>query len=108
MNLSKYKNTSIGLIPNDWEVERFDYVFELFSTNSFSRDNLTYNKTLNEVQNIHYGDIHSKFKSEILDCEIERLPFIKDKLILNQKFNFLKDGDLIITDASEDYAGVGE
>ncbi|CAH8294076.1 type I restriction enzyme S subunit [Mariniflexile fucanivorans] len=105
---NKYKETAIGLIPNDWKVERFDSVFELFSTNSFSRDNLTYDVTLNEIQNIHYGDIHSKFKSEILDCEIEKLPYIKDELILNQKFNYLKDGDLIITDASEDYAGVGE
>jgi type I restriction enzyme S subunit len=103
-----YKQTAVGLIPNDWEVERFDNVFELFSTNSFSRDNLTYDKTKNEIQNIHYGDIHSKFKYEILDCETEKLPYIKDELILNQKFNYLNDGDLIITDASEDYEGVGE
>jgi len=108
MDITKYKNTSIGLIPSDWEVERFDNIFELFSTNSFSRDNLTYDKTKNEIQNIHYGDIHSKFKYEILNCETEELPYIKDELILNQKFNYLKDGDLIITDASEDYEGVGE
>lgn len=104
----KYKNTSIGLMPIDWDVERFDNVFELFSTNSFSRDNLTYEETENNIQNIHYGDIHSKFESEILDCSIECLPYIKDDLILNQKFNYLKDGDLVITDASEDYEGVGE
>ena len=108
MDVSKYKNTSIGFIPNDWEIERFDNVFELLSTNAFSRDNLTYEETENNIQNIHYGDIHSKFKNEILDCYIEKLPYIKDELILNQKFNFLKDGDLIITDASEDYQGVGE
>lgn len=103
-----YKKNLIGLIPNDWKVELFNNVFELFSTNSFSRENLTYDKTQNEIQNIHYGDIHSKFKYEILDCETESLPYIKDELILNQKFNFLEDGDLIITDASEDYEGVGE
>lgn len=108
MTNTTYKQTAIGLIPSDWEVERFDNVFELFSTNSFSRDNLTYDKTKNEIQNIHYGDIHSKFKYEILDCETEQLPYIKDELILKQKFNYLKDGDLIITDASEDYEGVGE
>jgi type I restriction enzyme S subunit len=108
MTNTTYKQTSIGLIPSNWEVERFDNVFELFSTNSFSRDNLTYDKTKNEIQNIHYGDIHSKFKYEILNCETEQLPYIKDELILNQKFNYLKDGDLIITDASEDYEGVGE
>jgi type I restriction enzyme S subunit len=108
MDISKCKKTSIGLIPNEWNIEQFDNVFELFSTNSFSRDNLTYETTENEIQNIHYGDIHSKFKYEILDCETEKLPYIKDELILNQKFNYLNDGDLIITDASEDYEGVGE
>ena len=108
MDITKYKKTKIGLIPIDWDVERFDNVFELFSTNSFSRDNLTYEETENNIQNIHYGDIHSKFESEILDCSIECLPYIKDDLILNQKFNYLKDGDLVITDASEDYEGVGE
>lgn len=108
MDISKYKETSVGLIPDNWNVERFDNVFELLSTNSFSRDNLTYEKTQNPIQNIHYGDIHSKFKDELLDCEIEKLPYIKDDLILNQKFNFLKDGDLIIADASEDYEGVGK
>ena len=107
-NNKTYKNTSIGLIPSDWEVERFDNVFELLSTNSFSRDNLTYEETENKIQNIHYGDIHAKFKYEILDCETEQLPYIKDELIRNQKFNYLKNGDLIITDASEDYEGVGE
>jgi type I restriction enzyme S subunit len=107
-NQQNYKQTAIGLIPNEWEVELFKNLFEIFSTNSFSRENLTYDKTQNEIQNIHYGDIHSKFKYEILDCETESLPYIKDELILNQKFNFLEDGDLIITDASEDYEGVGE
>lgn len=83
-----YKNTSVGLIPSDWNIERFDNVFELLSTNSFSRDNLIYEETQNQIQNIHYGDIHSKFNNEILDCGIEKLPYIKDDLILNQKFNF--------------------
>ncbi len=108
INNTVYKETSIGLIPEDWNIERFDNVFELLSTNSFSRDNLIYEETKNQIQNIHYGDIHSKFNNEILDCGIEKLPYIKDDLILNQKFNFLKDGDLIIADASEDYEGVGK
>lgn len=105
---AKYKQTEIGLIPNEWSAERFDKVFELLSTNSFSRENLTNEVTKNNIQNIHYGDIHAKFENEILDCETEKLPYIKDEVILKQNFNFIKDGDLIITDASEDYEGVGE
>jgi len=103
-----FKKTLLGLLPKDWNVDCFADVFELMSTNSFSRDNLTYEPTSNEIQNIHYGDIHSTFESEILDCSIHKLPFIKDECIKNQKFNFLKDGDLLITDASEDYEGVGK
>lgn len=107
-NTTTYKQTAIGLIPEDWEVERFDNVFELLSTNSFSRDNLTYEETESKIQNIHYGDIHSKFKNEMLDCDTEMLPYVKDELVVNQKLNYLKEGDLIISDASEDYDGVGE
>lgn len=105
---TEYKQTPIGLLPKHWEVEAVCNVFEFLPTNSFSRENLTYNLTKSKIHNIHYGDIHSKFNSEILDCESEILPFIKDELINTQNFNFIQDGDLVIADASEDYEGVGE
>lgn len=107
-NTLGYKKTILGLLPNEWEVQQFDTVFELLSTNSFSRENLSDIGTENDIQNIHYGDIHSKFENEILDCASEKLPYIKDEVIINQKFNFIQEGDLIIADASEDYAGIGE
>ena len=107
-DIAKYKQTSIGLIPSNWEVSKFDSVFEFFPTNSFSRDSMTDRRTFNEIQNIHYGDIHSKFKSEIIDCNSEHLPYIKDEMLSNQSFNFIQEGDLIIADTSEDYEGVGE
>lgn len=103
-----YKQTAVGVIPEDWEVKRFDDIFEFHSTNSFSRENLTDNETESKVKNIHYGDIHSKFKNGILNCKEEKLPFIKDELLLNKNLNFVQEGDLIIADASEDYEGVGE
>lgn len=103
-----YKHTIVGLLPEEWKVVRFDSVFEFLSTNSFSRENLTEIQTENNIQNIHYGDIHAKFKNELLDCENEILPKVKDGVIINQYFNFIKDGDLIIADASEDYEGVGK
>jgi type I restriction enzyme, S subunit len=103
-----YKETPIGLLPKHWEVIDVCNVFEFLLTNSFSRENLTYEITENKIHNIHYGDIHSKFTSEILDCAMEELPFLKDELIGTQNFNFIQDGDLIIADASEDYEGVGE
>lgn len=105
---NNFKQTPIGLIPIEWAAERFEKVFELLPTNSFSRDNLTVDETENKIQNIHYGDIHAKFENEILDCSTVALPYVKVEMIVKQNFVFLRDGDLIIADASEDYEGVGE
>lgn len=101
-------------IPSDWTTPEFGEVFTFLKSYSFSREQLSDEKTTDEVQNIHYGDIHATFEDEILDFEIEkRIPFVKDGLISTDKlsdeeFPFLKDGDLIIADASEDTVGVAE
>jgi type I restriction enzyme, S subunit len=101
-------------IPNDWSAPEFGEVFSFLKSFSFSREQLTNEKTTDEIQNIHYGDIHATFENEILDFEIEsRIPFIVDGLISkavlsDEEFPLLKDGDLIIADASEDTVGVAE
>lgn len=51
---------------------------------------------------IHYGDIHGKFKGFI--NEDTDIPFIKDI----EEFDFLRNGDLIFADASEDYKDLGK
>ncbi len=92
-----------------WEVLPFDKVFEFIPSYAVSRENLTTKKTKGQIQNIHYGDIHAKFINELLDLkEVEELPFIKDEAIKGNGFLFVKDGDLIIADVSEDYEGIGE
>ncbi len=101
-------------IPSDWTTPEFGTVFSFLKSFSFSREQLTNEKTADEIQNIHYGDIHATFENEILDFEMEkRIPYVKDGLISNEtatdeEFPLLKDGDLIIADASEDYVGVAE
>jgi|JI10StandDraft_1071094.scaffolds.fasta_scaffold01536_5 type I restriction enzyme S subunit len=101
-------------IPSDWTTPEFGEVFTFLKSYSFSREQLSDEKTTDGIQNIHYGDIHATFEDEILDFEIEkRIPFVKDGLISTDKlsdeeFPFLKDGDLIIADASEDTIGVAE
>lgn len=107
-NTTKYKNSPLGMIPEDWEVKLFSDVFDYVNTPSFSRDNLTNLKTEKEVKYIHYGDIHSAYKSEMLDVESETIPYLKDEFVNEIKLNFLKEGDLVIADASEDYLGIGE
>jgi type I restriction enzyme S subunit len=103
-----YKSSPLGIIPKDWNIEELSNVFEYINTPSFSRDNLTGEKTNDELYYIHYGDIHATYKTELLDFDIEtRVPFLKDEFY-SENFNFLKEGDLVIADASEDYEGVGE
>jgi type I restriction enzyme S subunit len=105
------KHPNLGLIPNGWEVHRFADVFEFLPTNSFSRDQMTYGGNKDSIYNIHYGDIHATFNEQILDFNkhIHQIPVLLDTTEVRPNDNaFLKDGDLIIADASEDYDGVGE
>jgi type I restriction enzyme, S subunit len=106
-----YKHPNLGLIPYGWEVHRFADVFEFLPTNSFSRDQMTYGGDKDSIYNIHYGDIHATFNEQILDFNkhIHQIPVLLDTTEVRPNDNaFLKDGDLIIADASEDYDGVGE
>lgn len=89
----------------DWEDVKFGGVFSFLSTNSFSREKLNYKD--GEVKNIHYGDIHTKFKSHF-DIAEEKVPYINDDVDLSKKDNYCTEGDLVIADASEDYNDIGK
>ena len=54
-----YKQTEIGVIPEDWDLILFEDCFSVLSNNTLSRAELNYNG--GELQNIHYGDILVKF-----------------------------------------------
>jgi type I restriction enzyme S subunit len=101
-----------SVIPNDWTAPEFGEVFSFLKTFSFSREQLTGERTADEIRNIHYGDIHSTYQNEILDLDVEKtVPFLKDGILAkenfeNEEFPALQDGDLIIADASEDYEGI--
>ena len=56
-----------------------------------------------EVQNIHYGDILTKF-GDVVDCSKEEIPFVADKSKLGKKISYLQNGDIIIADTAEDDA----
>ena len=90
-----------------WEHKKFGDIFSFRITNSFSRDKLNYRN--GDVKNIHYGDIHSKF-STLFDITKEYVPFINPEIELKRidDGNYCQVGDLVITDASEDYEGIGK
>lgn len=91
----------------DWESKKYNEIYSFYSTNSLSRDKLNYENGV--VKNIHYGDIHTKF-STLFDITKESVPFINDEVDIFKikKENYLKNGDLLIADASEDYNDIGK
>ncbi len=98
---------SNNILPQGWSSLPINEVFEFIGTSSFSRNDLNYEVNKDSIYNIHYGDIHSTYKNAVLDFDTEmRIPVLKDHI--KPSTNFLKEGDLIIADASEDYEGVGE
>ena len=88
---------------DEWENIDLKNVFEYFSTNSLSREQLSDKGT---TKNIHYGDIHRKYSS-IVDVANDVETYIKD-INYNNKYECCKDSDLIFADASEDYEGIGK
>ncbi len=105
------KNQSPQLM---WRWEPFGKVFDFLTSYSFSREQLTSTPTKDKIQVIHYGDIHATYESEILDLSIDtRVPYVMDGLLSKNELKgsnspLLKDGDLIIADASEDHDGLAE
>jgi type I restriction enzyme, S subunit len=90
------------IIPKDWDIKKInDDIFEYLSSGTNARSDL--NET-DEISYIHYGDIHTKWNL-VLDCDSETIPRISKEKVT--KLPLLKDGDLIIADASEDVAGSG-
>ena len=91
----------------DWEERKLGEVYEFKSTNSYSRNQLTYND--GEVKNIHYGDIHTRFSSSFKIGK-EKVPYLSQELNVSgiSEESYLTEGDLVIADASEDYADIGK
>lgn len=97
-----YFDEKFGKVPIGWEVQRVDDLFDFYPTASYSRSMLSDN---GDCKYIHYGDIHTRFHT-FLDISKETLPYINKDLV--KKFVYLENGDVIISDTSEDYEGVGK
>jgi len=95
-----YKQTDIGVIPEDWELKNFKEVFTFLTTATYSRADLTEDGS---IQYLHYGDIHTKYDFT-LDFDKYELPHISAEQL--RKYPLLKDGDIVMADASEDYNGI--
>lgn len=98
-----YKRTAVGVIPNDWEIALVEETFAFLPTTSHSRAQLTESGS---VACVHYGDIHTRF-NHFIDFRLFRLPHVSDPTTAPAG-GLLRDGDLILADASEDEEGVGK
>ena len=88
-----YKQTEIGVIPEDWELVSYDKAFTFLRTAAYSRSQLG---TDGKVRYIHYGDIHTKWHNFVdLDQDIST---IDNSKVCN--FNFIENGDVVMADAS--------
>lgn len=105
-----YKETSIGILPKDWEVKKFSECFSYGKTDSHSREKMTENnEEKSEILNIHYGDIHTKYGIHLdIAKNLNIIPALKGDVVVSKNIEYLKDGDLIIADASEDYKDIGK
>lgn len=85
-----------------WKTWTFGELFKFLRTGSNPRGDLSESA---DVGYVHYGDIHTH-TSAFLDCEATLLPRIAYEKV--SSLPLLETGDLVMVDASEDYAGIGK
>ncbi len=97
-----YKQTEVGVIPTEWSVFSISELFDFLRTASNSRADLD---DTGIVAYVHYGDLHTRFH-HFIDFSRDNVPrLLPGKSVTATR---LRDGDLIVADASEDEAGVGK
>lgn len=106
-----YKDSPLGIIPKDWSVKRLGNIFSQIPTFSFSRDQMSGSEQ--KLRYVHYGDIHKINEIDSINLKCIELPFLNDGIIPEEKleddnFPYLQNGDILLTDASEDYDGIGK
>ncbi len=100
-----YKQTEIGMIPEEWTVKPLSELFVFSGGYSASRAQLS-----NEgFCYLHYGDIHGSSKTTV-DTSLDYLDISKLAIPLSRvsKDSLLDDGDVVFVDASEDNEGASK
>ena len=89
----------------NWQTKKLGDVMDFVPTGAHSRNDMTIaTDNPNQVFNIHYGDIHTKYFT-YLNLDKDIVPTLKENTVRDNMR--LQDGDLVVADASEDYDGVG-
>ena len=90
-----------------WSAPRFSDLYGFKRTNTLSRDKLNYES--GTIRNIHYGDIHTKFKP-LFRVGDEHVPYVNPDVLTNGLDDdaFCEEGDIVLADASEDIDDIGK
>lgn len=86
----------------EWETKTFEEIFTFLPTAINARSDLT---DSGDTYYIHYGDIHTRFHSH-LNLRFDQPPKIERTMCRNAAL--IRNGDWVMADASEDFAGVGK
>lgn len=101
----RFRRDDGGDFPT-WEEKRFGEMFSWVQTNSLSREHLTFSG--GTIQNIHYGDVHSKFRATFRQSR-ESTPFVASSApVTFSPAQYCRPGDVVIADASEDLTDIGK
>ena len=99
---SGYKQTEVGVIPDDWDVKPFGDLFDFSGGFSASRAQLSEKGHCY----LHYGDIHGAIKTCVdTQADFQDIPKLDIPLKNVSSKSLLKDGDVVFVDASEDDEG---
>lgn len=94
-----------GSVFPDWTEKNVGAIFFWIKTNSYSRAMLA---NTGSVQNIHYGDIHTRYGTQFHQASSDA-PYLAEDLTKSIKGEeYCRVGDLVIADASEDYEDIGK
>ncbi len=100
-----YKQTEVGVIPEDWVVKDLGVCFSFSGGFTASRAQLSNDGYCY----LHYGDIHGSTKTFINVCsEFHDIPKLNISLNKVSPKSLLKDGDIVFVDASEDDEGTSK
>ena len=97
-----YKQTEVGVIPEEWEVKTFEKLFNFSGGYSASRDQLSSEGHCY----LHYGDIHGATKTTVdVRADYQNISKLNIPLKRVASKSLLEDGDIVFVDASEDDEG---
>jgi len=94
-------------VGEGWQTPPLSDLYGFKRTNTLSRDKLNYKS--GTIRNIHYGDIHTKFRP-LFRVDEEYVPFINPEVSVDafKDEDDCEEGDIVLADASDDLNDVGK